>query len=258
MMSSQILVRLAGFGYGFDEMIDRVTRIRDFILTNTRQLRPPLVPEIVLHLAEESLPIWQKTEEELNEMNLPPPYWAFAWAGGQALARYILDNPATVAGRTVLDIGSGSGLVAIAARMAGARDVTANDIDAFALEACRINAAGNATEISVDGSNLIGDFQTTGTANLAPLIAAAEVLCLGDVFYEKELACHILDIAAHTYRRGGRILVGDPRRSYFPEDRFRKVDEYAVAVTRELEDNEIKNSAVWEYVGLLPSDPVRL
>src|SRR5262245_25665142 len=102
-----------------------------FIRANTRLLAPPLVPEIPLHIAEESVPIWQKTEEELGEMNVPPPYWAFAWAGGQALARYLLDNPGLVDDRCVLDLGSGSGLVAIAAAKAGARRALAADIDAF-------------------------------------------------------------------------------------------------------------------------------
>src|SRR6202171_3286788 len=106
-----------------------------FIRANTKLMPVPLVPEIRLHLAEESLPIWQRTEEELGAMNVPPPYWAFAWAGGQALARYLLDNPTLVAGRRVLDLGSGSGLVAIAAAKAGAARVLAADIDKFAVRA---------------------------------------------------------------------------------------------------------------------------
>ena len=117
---------------------------RAFIAANTRLLAPPLVPEIRLHLAEESLPIWRKTEEELGEMNVPPPYWAFAWAGGQALARYLLDNPALTSGRSVLDLGSGSGLTAIAAMLAGAASTLAADIDRLALEAISLNAGANA------------------------------------------------------------------------------------------------------------------
>src|SRR5258705_3603805 len=106
-----------------------------FIRANTKLLSVPLVPEVRLHIAEESVPIWQRTEEELGAMNVPAPYWAFAWAGGQALARYLLDNPALVTGRSVLDLGSGSGLVAIAAAKAGAARVMAADIDALALAA---------------------------------------------------------------------------------------------------------------------------
>src|SRR5256885_14550221 len=119
-----------------------------FIRANTKLLAVPLVPELRLHIAEESLPIWQKTEEELGAMNIPPPYWAFAWAGGQALARFLLDNPATVAGRSVLDLGSGSGLVAIAAAKAGAAHALAADIDEFALSAIALNARAN--DVSVD------------------------------------------------------------------------------------------------------------
>src|SRR5205809_573334 len=111
-----------------------------FIRANTKLLAVPLVPEIRLHIAEESLPIWRKTEEELGQMNVPPPYWAFAWAGGQALARYLLDNPAAVAGARVLDLGSGSGLTAIAAMRAGAGRVLAADIDALALAAIKRTA----------------------------------------------------------------------------------------------------------------------
>src|SRR5712671_751323 len=120
---------------------------KDFIRANTRLLPVPLVPEIRLHLAEESLPIWQRTEEELGEINVPPPYWAFAWAGGQALARLILDRPELVADKRVLDLGSGCGLSAIAAVRAGARSVLAADIDAMALAAIGLNAAANGVAV---------------------------------------------------------------------------------------------------------------
>lgn len=217
-------------------------RAEAFIRANTRLLRPPLVPEIQLHLAEESLPIWHKTEEELGEMNLPPPYWAFAWAGGQALARYALDTPAIVAGKSVLDFGAGSGLVAIAAVMAGAGRVTANDIDAFAITACRLNAQANSVTIEIDRADLIASGLNAGISQ------AYDVILLADVFYEKDLAAGALVLVAAARKLGARILVGDPRRSYFPQDRFIKVAEYAVPVTRELEDSEIKNTAVWEFL----------
>src|SRR5688572_2610508 len=147
-----------------------------FIRDNTKLLSPPLVPEIKLHLAEESLPIWQKTEEELGEMNVPPPYWAFAWAGGQALARYLLDNPALVAGKAVVDLGAGSGLTAIAAGRAGAASVLASDIDALALAAARLNAVLNGVALDVTPADL-----------LAHPPAAADVVLVGDLFYEREL-----------------------------------------------------------------------
>src|SRR5271166_5869806 len=116
---------------------------RDFVLLNTRLLAPPLTPEISLMLADEAVPIWKKTEEELGALGLPPPFWAFAWAGGQALARYVLDNPALVSGKRALDFASGSGLIAIAAAKAGAAEVEASDIDAFAIAAIEANVAAN-------------------------------------------------------------------------------------------------------------------
>ena len=228
-----------------------MSRITSFIHANTELLAPPLVPEIKLYLAEESLPIWRRTEEELGEMNVPPPFWAFPWAGGQALARYILDHPETVRGRSVLDLGSGSGLVAIAAALAGARQVTANDIDAFAIAACAVNAAANNVTIATSCANLIA-VPVPVPAPRAPdphmpgqQISSPDVLCLGDIFYDKPLAASVMAYARRDRERVARVLAGDPRRSYFPQERFRKIAEYAVPVTRELEDSEIKKSAVW-------------
>jgi len=200
-------------------------------------MRPPLTPEIQLHLAEESLPIWRKSEEELGEMNVPPPYWAFAWAGGQALARFLLDNRDQFAGRTLLDIGTGSGLVAIAGAMAGA-DVTANDIDTYALAACRMNAAANRVAVTTMPGDLL--------APLTDWTGPAQVICLADVFYESTLARRAMAFAEAARSAGSRVLVGDPRRSYFPQSSFSKIADYPVPVTRELEDAEIKNAAVWQ------------
>lgn len=205
-----------------------------FIAANTRPLAPPLVPEILLHLAEESLPIWQKTEEELGAMNVPPPYWAFAWAGGQALARYLLDNPGLVAGKSVVDLGSGSGLTAIAAKRAGAASVLAADIDALALAAVRLNAALNSVEISVTSDDL-----------LAQIPGAADVVLVGDLFYERALAERVTTYIEEAAAAGAVILIGDPKRSYFPAGRFALAAEYQVPVTRELEDAEIKRTSVW-------------
>lgn len=206
-----------------------------FIIDNTRLLTPPLVPEVQLHLAEESLPIWQKTEEELGELNLPPPFWAFAWAGGQALARYILDNRDIVLDRTVLDLGSGSGLSAIAARVAGAKRVLAADIDAFSLAAVALNARANGVEIESTADDL-----------LASAPGAFDVVLVGDLFYERALADAVLRYARAAKAQGAEVLVGDPRRSYFPKEAFVQVAAYAVPVTRELEDAEIKHTAVWQ------------
>jgi predicted nicotinamide N-methyase len=205
-----------------------------FIRTNTKLLAPPLVPEIKLHLAEESLPIWQRTEEELGEMNIPPPYWAFAWAGGQALARYLLDNPSITAGQKVLDLGSGSGLSAIAARVAGAHAALATDVDEVALVAIALNADANGVAVEVAAEDMLDG---------GP--GAASVVLAGDLFYERALATRMLAFLDACRTAGASVLVGDPQRAYFPKDRFEAVAEYRVPVTRELEDAEIKNAAVW-------------
>lgn len=210
------------------------TSARAFIRANTRLIAPPLVPEIRLHLAEESLPIWCKTEEELGEMNVPPPYWAFAWAGGQALARFLLDNAAEVAGKRVLDLGSGCGLSAIAARKAGAASVLAADIDRVALAAIALNAEANGVTIETTADDLLA----AGTSGF-------DVLLVGDLFYERALAERVLACIEHAAASGTLVLIGDPQRNYFPKDRFVAAAEYRVPVTRDLEDAEIKRTAVW-------------
>jgi predicted nicotinamide N-methyase len=211
-------------------MIDRT----GFILANTRLLAPPLVPEIRLHLAEESLPIWRKTEEELGEMGLPPPYWAFAWAGGQALARYILDHAGAVAGKSVIDIGAGSGVGAIAAARAGALHVVAADIDALAVAAMDLNAAANDVAITATTDDWLSLDAPRG-----------DIVLVGDLFYERPLAERVMAFVRQKAAEGSVVLVGDPRRSYFPESAFEAVAHYEVPVTRELEDAEIKRAAVW-------------
>ena len=208
-----------------------------FIVTNTRLLSPPLTPEIKLHLAEESLPIWQKTEEELGQVNIPPPYWAFAWAGGQALARYLIDHRAVVAGKRVLDLGAGSGLTAIAALKAGADGVLAADIDELALIACRLNAAANEVSCSVTRENLLA--RPPGPPQPFDLVL------VGDLFYERGLADAVLAFIEGFRAQGAEVLIGDPVRNYFPRDQFQSIAEYRVPVTRELEDAEIKRTMVW-------------
>jgi predicted nicotinamide N-methyase len=209
-----------------------------FIKANTRLLAPPLVPEIRLYLAEESLPIWQKTEDELGTINLPPPYWAFAWAGGQALARYLLDEPGNVATKHVLDLGSGSGLSAIGAAKAGAASVLAADIDWMSLSAIALNSAANAVAVSATAENLL---------DLTP--PACDVILVGDLFYERALADKVLAFIDAAAARGTLVLIGDPQRNYFPRGAFERVAEYAVPVTRELEDAEVKRAAVWRHPG---------
>lgn len=208
--------------------------VASFIRANTRLLAPPLVPEIKLHLAEESVPIWQKTEEELGEMNVPPPFWAFAWAGGQALARYLLDNPDVCQGRSVLDLGTGSGLTGIAAAKTGASRVLAADIDALALCAANLNAGVNGVSLAVTAEDLLAK----------PPVQFGVVL-VGDLFYERSLAERVVAYIEAAKVAGASILIGDPQRGYFPKGRFSALCEYKVPVTRELEDSEIKRTAVW-------------
>jgi predicted nicotinamide N-methyase len=205
-----------------------------FIRDNTRLLAPPLVPELRLHLAEESLPIWQRTEEELGAMNVPPPYWAFAWAGGQALARYLLDHPALVAGKSVLDLGAGSGLTALAAARAGAASVLAADIDEVALAAIALNAEANGVSLVVTTADV-----------LAAAPSEHDVVLVADLFYERELARRVEAYIAAAVRAGALVLIGDPQRSYFPRHAFARIADYRVPVTRELEDADIKHTAVW-------------
>jgi predicted nicotinamide N-methyase len=211
-----------------------------FTRANTRLKPVPHVPEISLHVAEESVPIWQKTEEELNQMGLPPPYWAFAWAGGQALARYVLDNAHAVAGKRVLDLAAGSGLVAIAAAKAGGAPVTAVDIDAFSEAAIQLNAEANNAYVDVIVHDMLD--------HPAPEEPRYDVILVGDLFYERDTAARALAFLARHAAIGTRVLIGDPGRTYLPKDRLTRLAEYAVPVTRELEDLEIKRTGVWELV----------
>jgi predicted nicotinamide N-methyase len=210
-----------------------------FILANTQLKAPPHTPEIELYLADEITPIWRMTEEELGQIGLPPPFWAFAWAGGQALARYLLDHPAEVKDKSVLDIGTGSGLVAIAAMKAGARSAAGADIDGFCAAAIELNARVNAVEV---------EFGQRDPLSLpAP---AVDVICAGDIFYEQPLSDRAMNWLAMARNRGVRILLGDPGRSYFPKSGLVKLAEYSVETTRELEDAEVKKTAVWTFPAL--------
>lgn len=208
---------------------------RGFIVEHTRLQHPPHTPELRLHLADEITPIWRLTEEALAEIGLPPPFWAFAWAGGQALARYLLDNPQLVAGKAVLDFASGSGLVAIAAKRAGAARVLAADIDPFCGAALDLNAAANAVEIDFAGDDLLD----------APPPAWANVILAGDICYEKPLAERVMAWLGQARAAGATVLIGDPGRSYFPRSGLVKLAEYQVPTTRELEDLEVKKTSVW-------------
>jgi predicted nicotinamide N-methyase len=209
-----------------------------FIRANTRLRAVPLTPEISLFVADEAVPLWHKTEEEIGEAGLPPPFWAFAWAGGQALARHILDNASLVRGKTVLDLASGSGLVGIAAMKAGAASVTVADIDAFACAAAALNAAQNGVTLITCVSDLL--------AGVDP--SRWDVILAGDIFYERDTAQRAFDFLQTDAARGTTVLIGDPGRSYLPRDKLRRIADYSVPVTRDLEDAEIKQTAVWSLL----------
>ena len=206
---------------------------KTFILDNTALMAPPHVPEVLLHLADEAHDLWLRTEQELAEIGLPPPFWAFAWAGGQGLARYVLDNPRTVRGKRVLDFASGSGLVAIAAMKAGARQVIAADIDPFCETAIAINLEANGVEAQFLGADCVGTDD------------GWDVVLAGDVFYDKAFADRLLPWFRSLKARGAEILVGDPGRAYLPKTGLESLAVYQVPVTRVLEDAEVKRTTVW-------------
>ncbi len=206
---------------------------RSFILEQTRIHPVPHAPSLSLHLADESVDLWRMGEEELEKLGVPSPFWAFAWAGGQALARYILDNPETVKDKHILDFASGSGLVAIAAMKAGAASALAADIDLFAADAALINAALNQVTIQVTTQDL-----------LESSLTQYDLICCGDVFYDPEMTARVLSwLDANQVP----VLVGDPQRSYFPASRLTHLQTYEVPVQRELEDNETKKTSVYAF-----------
>ena len=208
------------------------TDMASFIRAQTVVASPPLVPEIALHLATEITPLWQATEARLEREGIEPPYWAFAWAGGQALARHLLDRPESVAGKRVLDFGAGSGLVALAAARAGAR-VEAAELDPMAAEVIRLNAVLNNLLIAVVVGDVIG--RDDGW----------DVVLAGDMFYERKLAAAALPWLRGLVARGALVLLGDPGRAYLPETGLTEVAAYSVPTTRELEDREMREGRIW-------------
>lgn len=208
-----------------------------FVLANTRLAAVPLAPEVRLHLADEAIELWQRTEAESGGQQLPPPFWAFAWAGGQALARHVLDHPELVRGRRVLDVAAGSGLVAIAAAKAGAAHVTAVEIDPLAVAAIGVNAAANGVEVVAELADVLpGDG------------GAAEVVLAGDVFYSREMTGQVLAFLRRVTARGAKVLVGDPGRAYLPRQDLSLVAVYDVPVPQTLEDTPVKRTTVWTLV----------
>jgi len=213
-----------------------------FIRANTAIASPPLVPEIRLHLASEITPLWQATEATLARDQLPPPYWAFAWAGGQALARHVLDHPALVRGKRVLDFGAGSGLLALAAAKAGASMVTAAEIDPFAAAAIALNAALNRVEVGVETADVIGDTATPW-----------QVVLVGDMCYERPLAERLTMWLRRLAADGTLVLLGDPGRNYLPKVGLTALARYTVPTPLDLEDRTARDGVVWRLSSSAPS-----
>jgi predicted nicotinamide N-methyase len=208
-----------------------------FVLSATRLASVPFVPEIRLHQVPDIYALWEQTEREAGRAGLDPPFWAVAWPGGRALARYLLDHPAVVAGRSVLDLCSGSGLVAIAAAMAGAVTVTASETAPLATTAIELNAAAN----GVAAPDCVGDV-------LGSSVTSAEVVVAGDVWYERELAARAGAYLDQAAAAGAHVLTGDIGRSYFPRDRYRHVASYDLPASKALEGREVLRASVWQVI----------
>jgi predicted nicotinamide N-methyase len=204
--------------------------------------------------------LWERIERDTGQDQLPPPFWAFPWAGGQALARYLLDQPDCVRGRVVLDLASGSGLVAIAAAAAGAASVTPSDTDPLAVAAITLNAGVNRVRLQPTVGDLLsapepgepgpeepgpGD---PGQEAGAPV--RADVVLAGDAFYDRDMAGLMLPFLERASQAGALVLVGDPGRAYLPRERFTQVTTYDVPVERVIEDADVKPTTVWRL-----SDP---
>ncbi|HET7018221.1 MAG TPA: 50S ribosomal protein L11 methyltransferase [Streptosporangiaceae bacterium] len=203
-----------------------------FIRAHTTIGTVPAVPEIRLHLSEDAIGLWEQTETEAGESDRQPPFWGFAWAGGQALARYVLDHPQTVAGLRVIDLGSGSGLTAIAAALAGASAVLASELDPFAFAAIGLNAAVNG--VSVD---ITGDLLDLPVGNV-------DVVLAGDIWYEKELAARALAYCQRAAAFGATVLVGDIGRKFLPRELMLELAAYDVPVIADLESTAMKKALV--------------
>jgi predicted nicotinamide N-methyase len=223
------------------------------IIRAATQLTPvPLVPQIRLHLAGEPIEVWEHTERALGDTEQPPPFWAFAWPGGQALARYLLDHPAAVRGLRVLDLASGSGLVAIAAALAGAAEVIANDVDPLAMAAIAVNAAANDVTVVGRCGDLLGDEPPGGDRPAGGLLGGdvdrwpgADVVLVADAFYEKDLAARVMSFAERARDHGARLLLADPGRAYLPSPRLTALASYDVPGVGALEDADSKRATIW-------------
>jgi predicted nicotinamide N-methyase len=234
-----------------------VSVAEQFVRSACRLGPVPQVAEIRLHLADDVIGLWQRAEDEFTA-DQQPPFWAFAWPGGQALARYVLDHPGLVAGRNVLDLGSGSGLVAIAAAMAGAASVTASEVDPLAVAAIGLNARANGVPApAVAGDVLDGDWGDAGDGSGASTAsggayagdaAGADVVLAGDVWYSRELAERVLGFLDRAAARGALVLAGDIGRAFLPRDRFQVLDARDIPVMAGLEDSGVKRTMVLQPI----------
>jgi len=215
----------------------RLARLCEFVRAHSALAPVPLTPEIVVHQATELTPLWRATAADLAGSD-DSPFWAFPWAGGQALARYLLDHPGAARGLSVLDVGTGSGLAAIAAALAGAARVTAFDLDPYCEAAVLLNAAENGVAI---------EFRT-GSPFVAPF-SGADLVLAGDVFYERKLAADFLAFAGEAVSQGARVLAGDPGRLYSPREGFAEVAVYDVPTSLEIEDRPRMRTSVLELRG---------
>jgi predicted nicotinamide N-methyase len=205
-----------------------------FIRAQTKIARPSLVPELKLHLATEISPIWRATQTELDDLGLPPPYWAFCWPGGQALTRYLIDHPASVKAKRVLDFAAGSGISGIAAARAGAASVVAAEIDDFAAEAIRLNADLNKARVEVVTQDLVGRMDL-----------GLDVVLAGDVCYERPMAERVFAWFEQLAESDVTVLMGDPGRAYLPRKGLAEVARYQVPTSIELEDKDMRLTLVW-------------
>ena len=204
----------------------------DFIQAHTQPARAPLVPEIILHLASEITPIWQASETWLQQVNVEPPFWAFAWPGGQALARYILDHPDAVRGRRVLDFAAGCGIAAIACAMAGVAKIEAAEIDLMAVSAILANARANHAVVHAKAGNVVGQ------------PCRWDLIVCGDVCYEARMAQHIMPWL-RSMAATCEVWIADPGRAYLPGDGLLLLKEYAIATSLELEDRTQRTTRLY-------------
>ncbi len=200
----------------------------------TRPTVHPLLPEFSLALAHRLDPLWNATAAELENTGLEPPWWAFAWPGGLALARHILDHPDLVKGHRVLDLGCGSGVVGLAAARAGAAHVLCSDVDPYATAATRVNATRNGLKVDISQQDLLAESDVF-----------FDVLLAGDALYEPAMARGVGRLAAAITRRGGTAWFGDPRRAAFPARGLTAVATYDVSVNREVEATEQMSTTIW-------------